>query len=102
ADAPPVEPAIIPIHHHNGIVFPGDNGAGLHSERARFSDYKLPPLTLLEEARPVEAAGQDEQLRERAALLEKTFADFSINVRVVGINTGPVITQYEVALETGL
>src|SRR5206468_1546415 len=24
------------------------------------------------------------------------------NVRVVGINTGPVITQYEVALETGL
>src|SRR5262249_24241500 len=35
-------------------------------------------------------------------LLEKTFTDFGINVRVVGINTGPVITQYEVALETGL
>src|SRR5262249_29692110 len=44
----------------------------------------------------------DEHLRERAALLEKTFADFGLNVRVVGINTGPVITQYEVALETGL
>src|SRR5206468_2816338 len=32
----------------------------------------------------------------------KTFHDFELNVRVVGINTGPVITQYEVALETGL
>ena len=45
---------------------------------------------------------QDQELRERAALLEKTFTDFGLNVRVVGINTGPVITQYEVALETGL
>src|SRR5262249_55973452 len=45
---------------------------------------------------------RDDQLRERAALLEKTFADFGINVRVVGINTGPVITQYELGLETGL
>ena len=35
-------------------------------------------------------------------LLEKTFTDFGLNVKVVGINTGPVITQYEVALETGL
>ena len=35
-------------------------------------------------------------------LLEKTFTDFGLNVKVVGINTGPVITQYEIALETGL
>src|SRR5205085_2955271 len=31
-----------------------------------------------------------------------TFADFGLNVKVVGINTGPVVTQYEIALETGL
>ena len=47
-------------------------------------------------------AEQESRLRERAGLLEKTFTDFGLNVRVVGINTGPVITQYEVALETGL
>src|SRR6202040_4460215 len=34
--------------------------------------------------------------------LEKTVRHFGLNVWVVGINTGPVITQYEVALETGL
>ena len=43
-----------------------------------------------------------EHLREVAVLLEKSFADFGLSVKVVGIHTGPVITQYEVALETGL
>ncbi|TMQ33179.1 MAG: DNA translocase FtsK, partial [Planctomycetota bacterium] len=68
----------------------------------RFADYELPPLSLLEEPQPFPYEEHDQRLRERAALLEKTFADFDLNVRVVGINTGPVITQYEVALETGL
>jgi S-DNA-T family DNA segregation ATPase FtsK/SpoIIIE len=34
--------------------------------------------------------------------LEKTFGDFGFNVRVVEIETGPVIAQYEVELEAGL
>src|SRR6185503_12455734 len=39
---------------------------------------------------------------ETATVLEKTLVDFGVNVKVVGINTGPVITQYEILLETGL
>ena len=35
-------------------------------------------------------------------ILEKTFADFGFNVRVVEIQTGPVIAQFEVELEAGL
>ena len=62
----------------------------------------LPPLTLLEDPAPFPYAEQDQKLRERATLLEQTFTDFGLNVKVVGINTGPVITQYEIALETGL
>jgi len=64
--------------------------------------YELPPLTLLEDADPFPVEDHESALRERAALLEKTFQDFGLNVKVVGIHTGPVITQYEVALETGL
>src|SRR5207247_8465595 len=71
-------------------------------EDRQFADFELPPLTLLEEPQPFNYAEQDQSLRERAVLLEKTFTDFGLNIRVVGINTGPVITQYEVALETGL
>src|SRR5262249_14767831 len=66
------------------------------------ADYELPPLTLLDDPQPFPYEQHDQMLRDRATLLEKTFSDFGLNVRVVGINTGPVITQYEVALETGL
>src|SRR5262249_15367543 len=62
----------------------------------------LPPLTLLDDPEPFPYEQHDQFLREQAALLEKTFTDFGLNVRVIGINTGPVVTQYEIALETGL
>jgi S-DNA-T family DNA segregation ATPase FtsK/SpoIIIE len=68
----------------------------------RFANFELPPLTLLEDPQPVSYEAHDQDLRARAGVLEKTFTDFGLNVRVVGINAGPVITQFEVALETGL
>jgi S-DNA-T family DNA segregation ATPase FtsK/SpoIIIE len=89
----------IPIHHHGALQLADP---AVLSDRERFADYELPPLTLLEDSPPVAYDARDQQLRDRAALLEKTFTDFGLNVRVVGINTGPVITQFEVALETGL
>ena len=66
------------------------------------TDYELPPLTLLDDPDPFPFEEHEQKLRDVAALLEKTFTDFGLNVNVVGINTGPVITQYEIALETGL
>jgi S-DNA-T family DNA segregation ATPase FtsK/SpoIIIE len=98
APADSAEVRTIPIRHHDeaarvNLVIP---------ESQRFADYELPPLSLLEDPEPAACDDQDERLRDRAALLEKTFADFNLTVRVVGINTGPVITQFEVALETGL
>jgi S-DNA-T family DNA segregation ATPase FtsK/SpoIIIE len=107
--------AAIPIHHHDcarataddrerdgPIGLPPINRHAPPSEEERFADYELPPLALLEEPEPFPYEEQDQKLRERAALLEKTFTDFGLNVRVVGINTGPVVTQYELTLETGL
>jgi S-DNA-T family DNA segregation ATPase FtsK/SpoIIIE len=98
-------PGEIPIRHHLGARSPSDAAELLRqqpTDQERFADFELPPLTLLQESEPFPFADHDQKLREVAALLEKTFADFHLNVKVVGINTGPVITQYEVALETGL
>jgi S-DNA-T family DNA segregation ATPase FtsK/SpoIIIE len=64
--------------------------------------YTLPSLSLLAEPDPFPMEDHEQKLRDCAALLEKTFTDFRLNIKVVGIHTGPVITQYEVALETGL
>jgi S-DNA-T family DNA segregation ATPase FtsK/SpoIIIE len=99
-------PHTIPIIHHH-VAAPSE-GIGKTaavagpSDHERFADYKLPPLKLLEDAKPLDLGNQDQVLRDRAALLEKTFTDFGLSVRVVGINTGPVVTQFELALETGL
>jgi S-DNA-T family DNA segregation ATPase FtsK/SpoIIIE len=110
--APPSSGAPIPIRHHDEAIaslrgatvdiLAPKRQLTLESEEDRFADYELPPLTLLEDPQPFPYEEHDQRLRERAALLEKTFTDFGLNVRVVGINTGPVITQYEVTLETGL
>jgi S-DNA-T family DNA segregation ATPase FtsK/SpoIIIE len=111
-------PDNIPIIHHGVTTLPAVPVAegepqleeraapnlsnGLQSERQRFADYELPPLHLLEDPKPISQSDQDQHLREQATLLEKTVRDFGLNVKVVGINTGPVVTMYEVALETGL
>jgi S-DNA-T family DNA segregation ATPase FtsK/SpoIIIE len=99
----------MPIHHAHAPdaavppprILPINRPVPVPDEE-RFADFELPPLTLLGDAAPFPYEEHDQQLRETAALLEKTFRDFALNVRVVGINTGPVITQYEVTLETGL
>src|SRR6187401_2318558 len=43
-----------------------------------------------------------QKAQANAAILERTFQEFGLNVRVVEIDTGPVITQYELELEAGL
>ncbi len=42
------------------------------------------------------------EVRRKAKILEQTFADFGFDVKVVEIETGPVIAQYEIELAAGL
>ncbi|MHB8863600.1 MAG: FtsK/SpoIIIE family DNA translocase [Pirellulaceae bacterium] len=65
-------------------------------------DYQLPSLDLLVEPDDICFESQSKEVRRKAKILERTFADFGFNVRVVEIETGPVIAQYEVELEAGL
>ncbi|MGL4512615.1 MAG: DNA translocase FtsK [Lacipirellulaceae bacterium] len=66
------------------------------------SDYELPPLDLLLPADDVSYDEHEREVRRKAQILEKTFQDFGFNVKVVEVETGPVIAQYEVELEAGL
>ncbi|MDZ4658902.1 MAG: DNA translocase FtsK 4TM domain-containing protein [Bythopirellula sp.] len=65
-------------------------------------DYELPPLDLLLEPENVSYEEHEKEVRRKARILEKTFKNFGFNVKVVEIETGPVIAQYEVQLEAGL
>jgi S-DNA-T family DNA segregation ATPase FtsK/SpoIIIE len=70
--------------------------------RSQAEDYELPDISLLLPADDVNYDAQAQEVRRKAKILEKTFADFGFQVRVVEIETGPVIAQYEVELEAGL
>ncbi len=65
-------------------------------------EYQLPSLDLLLTGDGVDYEAQAQEVRRNAKILEQTFLDFGYQVKVVEIETGPVIAQYEVQLEAGL
>jgi S-DNA-T family DNA segregation ATPase FtsK/SpoIIIE len=65
-------------------------------------DYELPPIDLLLAGESACTDELEKDVRRKAKILEKTFLDFGFRVKVVEIETGPVIAQFEVELEAGL
>ncbi len=65
-------------------------------------EYDLPSIELLQESEDFSTDEQEKEVRRKAKILEKTFQDFGFRVKVVEIETGPVIAQYEIELEAGL
>ncbi len=64
--------------------------------------YQLPPLELLDPPPSFPVQEHEAKIHARALLIERTLLDFGYQVRVVQIDTGPVITQFEIELEAGL
>lgn len=66
------------------------------------SDYEMPSIDMLLPGEAACTAELEKDVRRKAKILEKTFLDFGFRVKVVEIETGPVIAQFEVELEAGL
>ncbi|MDG2387883.1 MAG: DNA translocase FtsK [Planctomycetaceae bacterium] len=66
------------------------------------SRYQLPSTTLLAEPEEFPYELLAENAAKMAATLEQTFEEFKLNIKVVEIETGPVVTQFELELEKGL
>jgi DNA segregation ATPase FtsK/SpoIIIE, S-DNA-T family len=65
-------------------------------------EYELPSIDLLLEGEQISYEQHEKEVRRQAKILEKTFANFGFKVKVVEIETGPVIAQFEIELEAGL
>ncbi len=63
--------------------------------------YVLPPVTLLDEP-DGRGIPKDPLSEERKLVLVKALAEFGIQAVVVGVEEGPVITQYELELAPGI
>lgn len=64
--------------------------------------YSLPAVDLLAEGEEFPYEQLAKKARLAANTLEQAFAEFGLNVRVSEIDTGPVVTQFELELEKGL
>jgi S-DNA-T family DNA segregation ATPase FtsK/SpoIIIE len=63
---------------------------------------ELPPLSLLDEPRPQQEGYSKEALEAMSRLVEMKLQDFNIEVQVVAVNPGPVITRFELDLGAGV
>ncbi len=79
----------------------GDLMLSTFSNREK-AEYFLPPATLLTEPEDYDENENLETVHQQAIALEKAFADFKLQVQVVDIQTGPVISQFELKLAKGL
>jgi S-DNA-T family DNA segregation ATPase FtsK/SpoIIIE len=62
----------------------------------------LPPLDLLDAPRPSGRAYSDEQIEELSRQVEIKLADFGVEVQVVAVYPGPVVTLFELELAPGI
>jgi len=67
-----------------------------------YSNYQLPPLSLLTHPKKVDQSSLKRILRKKAEVLEETLLSFSIEAKVGQINCGPSIVSFEVHPAVGV
>ncbi len=64
-------------------------------------NYKLPPITLLDQPKKVKTSSQTNIIESNKLKLEEVLREFGIIGHVVEVTVGPAITQYELELKPG-
>lgn len=65
------------------------------------SNYVYPPITLLDKPTKNKNTDSKETINHNVETLEQVFKDFSLEGKVVAINPGPAVTQYEMEIKSG-
>jgi len=71
-------------------------------EKIEPKEYTLPTLNLLDSPPPIEERRLKEDSETSSKILEETLGDFGLEVKVVKIEQGPVITRYELEPAPGI
>jgi len=69
---------------------------------ALFPTYVAPSIALLDEIPATHDAGIEVDTDTIAALLTRTLSEFGIEAQVTGVETGPVVTRYEILPAPGI
>lgn len=79
-----------------------DDQEGLLFKPQKKGNFELPPLSFLNFERNDEATVDGDALRQMAAQIEQTLADFKVEGSIVEICPGPVITMFEFSPAPGV
>ncbi len=63
--------------------------------------YMFPPISLLKKPQNKNGHENQAEVKGNVAILEQVFADFGVEGKVVAINIGPAVTQYEMEIKAG-
>ena len=66
------------------------------------ADTELPPLNLLDVAKPVVGGYSEDSLEAMSRLVEHKLSDFNVSVEVVAVHPGPVVTRFELQTAPGV
>ena len=81
----------------------GEPGAGRGDKKpGENGNYDLPPVSLLSAPRGGYIESQEHIATQRRVILQQTLNDFGVSAEVVGHQTGPVITLFELQLAPGV
>ncbi|UCD29453.1 MAG: DNA translocase FtsK 4TM domain-containing protein, partial [Planctomycetota bacterium] len=69
---------------------------------AELGEWQLPTVSLLADPEYLFSSHHETVVREKAKILEQTLQDYRIEANVVEIDTGPVITMYELNVAPGV
>ncbi len=64
-------------------------------------NYMLPPMELLEPAKNKKKMADHSAVEKNIEVLEQVLRDFGITGKVVEVNIGPTVTQYELSIASG-
>lgn len=65
-------------------------------------DYKLPPLSMLEEHEAPDQSNEYSIIERNIKVLEETFESFGVDAKVVKANLGPSVTKFEIQPAVGV
>ena len=82
----------------------GNNEQSVQEENTEVpfnAGYTFPPISLLKKAQNKNYHENQIEVKENVVILEKVFSDFGVEGKVVAVNIGPAVTQYEMEIKAG-
>lgn len=64
--------------------------------------YEFPSLNLLKEVEVNNTSSKGKEIKDNIKIIQDTLNNFGVDAKVIGVNSGPTITSYEISLAAGV